>query len=250
MQIKDRLFVITGGARGLGAAMARKLASHGAKLALFDMNEEQLQSTCEELGDLARGYVVNVADEKSVEEGFQAVLDAQGTPDGLINNAGIIRDGLLIKAKDGKVTDKLSLRKWQSVIDVNLTGVFLCTREAAANMVETGTRGVIINISSISKSGNMGQTNYTAAKAGVAAMTVTWAKELARYGIRVASISPGFTNTEMVASMPEEALGKIKNVIPLRRLAEPEQMAETVRFIIENDYMTGRDIAVDGGLRL
>ncbi len=136
------------------------------------------------------------------------------------------------------------------MIDVNLTGVFLCTREAAARMVETDSQGVIVNISSISHSGNMGQTNYTAAKAGVAAMTVTWAKELSRYGIRVGAIAPGFIHTEMTASMKPEALEKMAAGIPLKRLGEPDEIAHSALYIFENDYFTGRMIECDGGLRI
>jgi 3-oxoacyl-[acyl-carrier protein] reductase len=133
---------------------------------------------------------------------------------------------------------------------VNLTGTFLCGREAAQRMIESGSKGVIINISSISRAGNMGQTNYAASKAGVQAMAVAWAKELARYGIRAAAIAPGFINTEMVAGMKESAREKLTSGIPLRRMGEPDEIAKTVEFIFQNDYISGRCIDVDGGLRL
>ena len=136
-----------------------------------------------------------------------------GAINGLVNNAGILRDGLTIKVKDGQLS-KMSLAQWQSVIDVNLTGVFLCTREVAAKMIELKNEGAIVNISSISRAGNMGQANYSAAKAGVAADTVVWAKELARYGIRVAGVAPGFIETEMTAGMKPEALEKMTAGIP------------------------------------
>ena len=144
----------------------------------------------------------------------------------------------------------MTLDAWQAVIDVNLTGVFLCGREAAKRMIEGGNGGVIINISSISRAGNMGQTNYSAAKAGVQAMAVTWAKELARHGIRCASIAPGFINTEMVAAMKEAAREKLTSGIPLRRMGEPDEIAQTVEFIFENDYVSGRCFDIDGALRL
>ena len=148
-----------------------------------------------------------------------------GSLEGLINNAGITRDGLLIKAKNGKVVKKMSLDDWQAVINTDLTGVFLCAREAAAKMIElVGTSGVILQISSICRSGNFGQTNYSAAKAGVAAMTVVWAKEFARHGIRVAAIAPGFCDTRLVADMKPEALEKVKAGIPLKRLGRPEEL--------------------------
>ncbi len=173
-----------------------------------------------------------------------------GSVGGLINNAGILRDGLLVKFKDGELVSKMSLEDWQQVIDVNLTGVFLCGREAAERMIKGGKPGVIINISSISRAGNMGQSNYSATKAAAHALTVTWAKELARYGIRCASIAPGFINTEMVASMKEEARDKLTSGIPLRRMGEPDEIAQTVEFIFQNDYVSGRCFDIDGALRL
>jgi 3-oxoacyl-[acyl-carrier protein] reductase len=133
---------------------------------------------------------------------------------------------------------------------VNLTGVFLCGREAAECMVEGGKGGVIVNISSISKDGNMGQTNYSAAKAGVASMTTVWAKELARYGIRVGAIAPGFCATDILSGMTPETLARVTAPVPLKRLGEPREIAHTAAFIVENDFFTGRTIAVDGGLRL
>jgi 3-oxoacyl-[acyl-carrier protein] reductase len=173
-----------------------------------------------------------------------------GRLDGLINNAGIVRDAMLVKVKDGEVVGKMSLEQWQEVIDVNLTGVFLCAREAAQRMIGQRGGGVIVNVSSISRAGNAGQTNYSAAKAGVAAMTVVWAKELARYGIRVGAVAPGFIRTPMVAGMKPEALAKMTAPIPLGRLGEPEEIAHAVGFIFENDLFTGRCLEVDAGLRM
>lgn len=253
MNITDKVFVITGGAQGLGLAMAEAFAAQGAKLALVDLNEERLQAAvalCEKLGGQARSYKINIANEAEVEQLFNQVVTDFGGLDGLINNAGITRDGLMVKAKDGEIQKRMSLQEWQMVIDVNLTGVFLCGREAASKMIELGSKGVIINISSLSKAGNMGQSNYSAAKAGVAALTVTWAKELSRYGIRSAGIAPGFIATEMVASMKPEALEKMENMIPLRRLGQPEEIAKTAIYIAENDYFTGRIIEMDGGIRI
>jgi 3-oxoacyl-[acyl-carrier protein] reductase len=181
---------------------------------------------------------------------FEKVTADFGRLDAVINNAGITRDGLLVKAKEGRVTGKMSLEDWNSVINVDLRGVFLCAREAAVRMIEGGNGGVIINISSISRAGNIGQTNYSAAKAGVAAMTVTWANELSRHGIRVAAIAPGFSDTKMVANIPEKILDRIVARIPLRRLAKPEEIGHTAVYILENEYFNGRVLEVDGGLRI
>jgi 3-oxoacyl-[acyl-carrier protein] reductase len=254
MDLKNKAIVITGAARGLGAAMAKRLASKGAKLALVDLDQASVDETakaCIAAGAAAaKGYAINVSDETQVEELFTRVVADLGGLDGLVNNAGITRDALMIKYKDGELISKMSLAHWQQVIDVNLTGVFLCGREAALKMIEIGSKCCIINISSISRSGNMGQTNYSAAKAGVEAMAVVWAKELSRYGIRAASIAPGFVNTEMVAAMKPDALAKIAAGIPLKRMAEPDELAHAVEFILENDYYSGRCLELDGGLRL
>ena len=145
---------------------------------------------CTAPGVTARGYVCNVTREAEVSATLDAVVRDFGRLDVLVNNAGIVKDGLLIKVKDGRVVGKMGLEQWQPVIDINLTGVFLCGREAAERMVESGRGGVIINISSVSRHGNPGQTNYSATKAGVAAMAEVWAKELARFGIRSGSIAP------------------------------------------------------------
>lgn len=253
MKLQDSVVAITGGGQGLGRAMAVYLAGKGAKLAVIDLNEERLQETvqlCQEAGSEARFYLCNVAKEADVESCFNQIIADFGKLDGLVNNAGILRDALMIKAKDGEIVKRMSLEQWQSVIDVNLTGVFLCGREAATKMIETGTSGCIVNIASISRAGNMGQSNYSAAKAGVAAMTVTWAKELARYGIRSMAVAPGFIETEMTGSMKPEALDMMTKQIPLRRMGQPDEIAQTIAFILENDYLSGRIIEVDGGLRV
>jgi 3-oxoacyl-[acyl-carrier protein] reductase len=193
---------------------------------------------------------VNVADEAEVTDGMRQVASDFGRLDGLVNNAGIVRDGLLVKVKDGAVVGSMSLDQWNAVIGVNLTGVFLCGREAAKHMIERGNGGVIVNISSISRLGNAGQTNYSAAKAGVESMAVVWAKELARYGIRAGSVAPGFTRTEILTSMRPEVLDKMTAPVPLKRLGLPEEIANAVLFVFQNDFFTGRCLEVDGGLRL
>ena len=198
----------------------------------------------------ATPYLANVTDEAQVIQGLDAVVATSGRLDVLVNNAGITRDALLIKAQDGQIVSKMSLAQWQAVVDVNLTGVFLCAREAAERMIRLGNGGLIINISSISREGNPGQTNYSATKAGVAAMTVVWAKELARHGIRSAAIAPGFCATEILAAMKPEMVARVKAAVPLRRLGDPSEIAATAVFIAQNDFVTGRVIEVDGGLRL
>ena len=253
MDLDNKVIVVTGGGQGLGRAIALGLAARGAKLALVDLNQEKLDESaqlCRDAGGDGKGYVANVADEEQVVSLFDQVVEDFGALDGLVNNAGILRDGMLVKVKDGEIVKTMSLAEWQAVIDVNLTGVFLCGREAAVKMIELGSKGLIINISSVSRAGNMGQTNYSAAKSGVGTMAVSWAKELARYGIRAAAIAPGFVGTEMVASMKPEALAKMEAQIPLGRVGQPEEIAHTAVFLFENDYITGRVIETDGGIRL
>jgi 3-oxoacyl-[acyl-carrier protein] reductase len=233
--------------------MAKSFAERGANLALFDLNQADLDETarlCAAHGIQARGYIVNVTQEAAVAAGMDAVAADFGGIDVLINNAGIVKDGLLIKSKDGAVTGKMTLDQWQAVIDINLTGVFLCGREAAERMVKRGQGGVIINISSVSRHGNPGQTNYSATKAGVASMAEVWAKELARYGIRTGSIAPGYTRTDILAAMRPEILEKLTAQVPLRRLGEASEIAHAAIFIVENDFFTGRCVDVDGGMRI
>jgi len=253
MQLGKKVVVITGAARGIGRAMAEAFADRGADIALIDRDAaalEQARAACESLGTRARAYVLDVTQEAQVVTTFDAIAADFKRLDVVINNAGITRDALLVKAQDGAIHSKMSLAQWQAVMDVNLTGVFLCGREGAERMIQLGNGGLIINISSISREGNPGQTNYSAAKAGVAAMTVVWAKELARYGIRSAAIAPGFCATEILAAMKPEMLDRVKAAVPLRRLGEPAEIAATAVFIAENDFVTGRVIEVDGGLRL
>ena len=253
MQIQGKTVVITGGGRGIGREMAKAFAAKGANLALLDLNQADLDETarlCATPGVQARGYVANVTREDAVVAAMDAVVADFGGIDVLVNNAGIVKDGLLIKVKDGQVTGKMTLDQWQAVIDINLTGVFLCGREAAERMVRRGQGGVIVNISSVSRYGNPGQTNYTATKAGVAAMAEVWAKELARYGIRTGSIAPGYTRTDILSAMRPEVLEKLTSASPLRRLGDPSEIALAAIFIVENDFFTGRCVDVDGGMRI
>ena len=253
MDVRNKTVVVTGAGRGIGRAIALRLARHGADVALFDLNATELEETralCAAEAVQARCYRVNVADEGEVCAAMTRVGADFGRLDGLVNNAGIVRDALLVKVKDGAIVGRMTMDQRNAVIGVNLSGVFLCTREAAAHMIELGNGGVIVNISSISRVGNAGQSNYSAAKAGVESMGVVWAKELARYGIRVGSIAPGFTRTEILASMRPEVLEKLTAPVPLRRLGQPDEIAHAVLFIFENDFFTGRCLELDGGLRL
>ena len=252
MNITEKVIAITGAGRGLGRAIALRLASQGAVLALIDVNRADLEVTEAEVrsrdGRCAL-FVCNVADEPEVEATFAAMEEQLGALHGLVNCAGILRDGMLIKMKEGELVEKMSLSQWQAVIDVNLTGTFLCGREGAALMAKGG-QGVIINISSIARAGNIGQSNYAASKAGVASLVVTWGRELARHGIRVMGIAPGVFATDMTAAMKPEAMARMQQAIPVGAMGQGEQLAQTVQFILANDYLSGRIIDLDGGLRL
>jgi len=253
MKIENKVIAITGAAQGLGAQIANRLGAQGARLALIDLNLEKLlalRANLKEKGIESECYVADVSDEVQVVNTFKSIHHHFNKIDSLINNAGIIRDQFLNKLNKQNEIESHSLSNWQSVIDVNLTGVFLCGREASKLMIKNKTQGVIVNISSISKAGNLGQSNYSAAKAGVIALTVTWAKELARAGIRVGAIAPGFIETEMTQSMKPEILQQIASAVPLKRVGKPDEIAHTVQYILENDYFSGRTIEVDGGLRI
>ncbi|MFT4627640.1 MAG: 3-oxoacyl-[acyl-carrier protein] reductase [Myxococcota bacterium] len=251
MNLGDVRAVVTGGARGMGEHFVRRLAESDASVFFCDVNAEGIASTSEATG--AAGTVADVSSETDVERLFDEATAAFGAPPNvLVNNAGIIRDGLLLKRdrKTGELT-QLPKAEWDAVLSVNLTGPFLCMRSFARRCVEAEIKpAVAINMSSISRHGNRGQSNYSAAKAALIADTVVWAKELGRYGIRVGAIAPGFIRTPMVESMRPETLAKILAPVPLGRIGEPEEIWQTVRFIVENEYFSGRCIEVDGGLRL
>lgn len=247
MDIAGKNIVITGGGRGMGKQFALDLKELGAKPYVLDVLQDDLNKLKDETG--IPGSVVDVTNEDAVVEFFDTYTTENGAPDVLINNAGITADGLFVRMKDDNV-QKFKISSWQKVVDVNLTGVFLCGREAAAHMVQHGVKGVIINISSISRAGNFGQTNYSATKAGVASMTVTWAKELAKYGIRAVAIAPGYINTEMVAKIDQKVIDKIVAQIPIGRLGEMSEISRTVQFILECEFVNGRVLEIDGGHRI
>ncbi len=247
MDIAGKNIVITGGARGLGRQYAVDMKQLGAKPYAIDLSQENLDALQEKYG--IPGKVVDVSREQAVEEFFESYTAEHGAPHVLINNAGITADALLIKSKAGKIK-KFDFSDWEKVVKVNLTGVFLCGREAAYQMVKHDVRGVIINISSISRAGNLGQTNYSATKSAVDAMTVTWAKELSRYGIRVGAIAPGYISTEMVEKIRPDLLEKIVRKIPMGRLGWMEEISQAAQFIISNDFFSGRVLEVDGGMRI
>ncbi|MBL8019686.1 MAG: SDR family oxidoreductase [Leptospirales bacterium] len=256
MNLKDRTVVITGAGGGIGAAMARQFASKGANVVLSDIRAENVEKVAHDvrgLGVQAHVVLGDIAKEADAEALMAAAVKQTGRIDVAVLNAGILRDGLLVRVdkETGKVKGKLSLEQWQSVIDVNLTGVFLTGREAAVQMIETGSKGAIITIASVSMHGNPGQSNYSAAKAGVASMTRLWAQELSRYRIRVAGIAPGFIRTDMVMKdMKPEALAKWEAMIPIGRLGEAQEIADSAVFIAENDLVNGVILEISGGVKV
>jgi len=255
MNVSELKCIVTGGASGMGRTFALELANAGAQVVVADLDDSKMADVQAASAD-AQGKVhtirADVSDEDSVVKLIDGAHEAMGGLNALVNNAGIFRDGLLVK-KDRKTGElkKMSLKQWNAVIAVDLTGPFLCTREFAAKMIETDTEAsVVVNISSIARHGNMGQSNYSAAKAGLVADTKLWANELARYGVRVGAIAPGFVDTPILQGMRPEVLESMLKGVPLRRAAAPEEIYAAVRFIIECDYFTGRCIDVDGGLTL
>ncbi|MCB1192559.1 MAG: SDR family oxidoreductase [Leptospiraceae bacterium] len=256
MEIKNKVVVVTGSASGIGKAMAMDFAKQGAHVVITDIKQEAIDAVVTEiknLGGSALGIVADVSKEPDTEKLFQEAFDWQNALDVAILNAGILRDGLLVKVdkETKKIKGKMGIDQWQAVINVNLTGVFLSGREAAVQMVNSGKGGIIIPISSVAMHGNPGQSNYSAAKAGVVALTKLWAHELKNYKIRVAAIAPGFIATDMVMKdMKPEALEKWKSLIPIGRLGTPGEIAHTARFIVENDLITGVVIEASGGIKI
>lgn len=247
MRLSEVVALVTGGARGMGRCFVEELKANGARVAFCDRDADAVAETASRLG--VPGFVADVSSEADVQNFYDVASQLLGTPNVLVNNAGITRDGLFLKLhpESGEPV-MMDLGRWQQVLDVNLTGPFLCTRAFVAGAVRAKAPAVVVNMSSISRAGNAGQLNYSAAKAGLVADTVVWAKELARYNVRVGAVAPGFIRTPMVESMKPEALQKIAAGIPLKRLGEPTEIWAAVRFIVECEYFTGRVVEVDGGL--
>ena len=246
MQLKDLKIIVTGGAAGMGAHFAKRLAEAGAKVAVGDVNEKLLS----ELPSTIKTRKLDVSNEADIAAFVEWANTELGGLNGLINNAGILRDGLLVKKdrETGKVS-KLSTEQFNAVINVNLTGATLMVREVVAKMVETDQKpGVIVNMSSIARHGNRGQSNYVSAKAALAANTVTWSREFAPFGIRVGAVAPGMVETPMTSGMNQKALSAFVEKIPVGRIGQPEDLWLAVKFILECDYFNGRTIDVDGGL--
>jgi len=245
-RLAGRVAIITGGANGIGRAAALKFVEEGAQVEIWDVNESKGIETLAELNAISPGHrfvKVDTTSLSSVEAAAANTAAHYGQIDILINNAGITRDATLAK---------MSSEQWQQVIDVNLTGVFYCTKAVSAYMVEKGS-GRIINTSSVvGLYGNFGQTNYVATKAGVIGMTKTWARELGRKGILVNAVAPGFIATDMVTAMPEKVLEMMRSRSPLNRLGTPEDIANVYCFLASDEaaYISGATISVDGALSL
>jgi 3-oxoacyl-[acyl-carrier protein] reductase len=246
MQLKDQVAVVTGGARGIGREIGLRLAGAGADVALFDVNAQLLEQTAQELralGRRAEGLVVDVTDGAQVDAGVAKVLDKLGRIDILINNAGITKDGLLVRMDDAQ---------WDRVLSINLKGTFLCTRAVAKHMLKAR-RGRIVSIASIvGLIGNPGQANYAASKAGVVGFTKAVARELAGRGITCNAIAPGFIKTEMTEALPEPVKQRLLESIPMGCLGEPSDVAAAALFLVSEAarYITGQVLVVDGGLAM
>ncbi len=244
---KDKVVLITGASQGIGKATALKFAEENATLAINDIGgqEEQLKelkNEIEKMGGKANYYLADVANYEEVEKMIQSIKNDLGKLDVLVNNAGICRD---------KTLAKMTKEDWQKVIDIDLTGVFNCTKAALALIVNN--RGKIINVSSlVGIRGNFGQTNYAAAKAGIIGFTKSLAKEIGRFGVTVNAIAPGFIETNLTQKMPEEIKGMVKKFTPLGRFGKPEEVAFLITFLASEkaDFITGSVVNIDGGLSL
>jgi 3-oxoacyl-[acyl-carrier protein] reductase len=246
MKLEDLKIIVTGGARGMGAYFARQLSEAGARVAAGDVDEAGLA----ELPATVEKRRLDVSNAEDCEAFVKWADDTLGGVNALVNNAGIIRDGLLVKRdrKTGEITT-LSTEDWNAVIGVNLSGATFMSRELVRRMAERETRpGVIVNISSVSRHGNRGQSNYVAAKSALAANTVTWAREFAKFGVRVGAIAPGMIETPMTQGMNQKARDALVAAIPVGRIGVPEDIWLAVRFALECDYFNGRCLDVDGGL--
>lgn len=251
MKLSDVKAIVTGAAGGLGGAFALELAREGALVSAGDTNAAGLRKLAADAEGLPGQIFVarlDITDEESVSGFVATAAERMGGLNVLLNSAGIARDGLLISPGEDGELKKLPLAQWRKVLDVNLTGQFLMARELAAHVVKNNVRdAVIVNLSSIARAGNPGQSNYAASKAGLDACTRTWALELARHGIRVGGVAPGVTETGFLEGFSDEALARLRAGIPLGRLGRPEDIWRAVRFILEDDFFTGRVVEIDGG---
>ncbi len=250
MRYKDKVVLVTGGAAGIGKATAERFAEEGATVIICDLNEEAGQDVAKKLGGGSKFYKVNTANREDVQAWVDDVIANFGKIDVLVNNAGIVRDGQLVKIKEGELVGQMSEDNFDLVINVNLKGVFNGTQAVVPHMIKQG-GGVILNASSVvGLDGNFGQTNYVATKAGVVGMTKVWARELGRYGIRVNAVAPGFIATEMVMGMPEKVLDGMKSHTPLNRLGQPIDIANAYIFLASDEasFISGETLRVDGGL--
>jgi len=241
--LRDKVVIVTGGAAGIGKATARRFAGEGCRVASWDVKD----ATPED-GSLFQK--VDTGDPGAVDRAVREVVARWGAIHVLVNNAGILRDGQLVKYKDGSVAGLMSDEQFDAVINVNLKGVFVCARAVVPHMIAGG-GGVILNASSVvGLYGNFGQTNYVAAKAGLIGMTRVWARELGKYQIRVNAVAPGFIATDMVRSMPEKILESMRDHTPLGRLGEPEDIADAYLWLASDaaSFVTGAVISVDGGV--
>lgn len=249
MRLQQLVTIITGGASGIGKATAKKFASEGAIPIIFDISPETGGVIARSLPN-GSFYLVDVTDPSSIHQAVAEILKKYGRIDVLVNNAGITSDGQLVKWTNGKVVKTMEESAFDMVVDVNLKGVFNCTKAVVPAMIAQQ-KGVILNASSVvGIHGNFGQTNYAATKAGVIGMTKVWARELGKYGIRVNAVAPGFIRTNMTQKMPENVLAEMARHTPLGRLGEPEDVANVYCWLVSEEaaYVHGTVISVDGGL--
>ncbi len=248
--LRGKVVIVTGAAAGIGRATAARFASEGARVAAWDVNEEGGRSLVAELGVDSSFARVSVTDPGGVKTACDEVAARWGRIDVLVNNAGIVRDAQFVKWKDGQLLSAMSDEAFSAVVDVNLRGVFHCTRAAVPHLIAAG-GGAVLNASSVvGLYGNFGQTNYVATKAGVIGMTRVWARELGRYGIRVNAVAPGFIATEILASMPPKVIESMVSHTPLGRLGKPEDIANAYVWLASEaaSFVTGAVVSVDGGL--